>query len=188
MSKFKIVDVKIAPFEDYDECNGYEFKNINLNDNIRDKIMDSLKSMKDKNECIKDIQYENKIYRLRLRYTDDSGFEYSITVADYKSPEIKNEIEKFMPFVNQIIEKKGEIVSLEDLPITNQFYDFSLPFYRLKGDRIILSIEEEGPNFGSAGGPTMATLANIAIIYISGKNGEKIKNFCRECHCYTTEE
>jgi hypothetical protein len=87
----------------------------------------------------------------------------------------------FKGYIKQISDLEGQVVDIDDLPMTNKFYDFEYPSYKINNNIITLTLKKEGPNFGRAGGASTIDIQDLARIYISGENGEQIIDYCGRC-------
>ena len=81
----------------------------------------------------------------------------------------------------------NKIISMKDLFITSVFKDYSRPHIHF--DKINkcfnINIMEDGPNFGSAGGPSMITVCTIAKLFIIDTEDRVPLDLCVHCKRFT---
>jgi hypothetical protein len=166
----------------------YEWYNFKETSAVPPHVIEDLKAHA--TDWFYQAEHDNLVYRIRNEsYPSNSTMEQRVALrkkharaecAPSKQPVVEKIAQDFEPNLRFLEERVGKPVTLAELPITFKFRDFSQPTCHFKDGVFELWIIEEGPNMGSAGGPSTSFVALIGKMRLS-VNGKPVTAHCEHC-------
>lgn len=195
--KFIIKNIEILPFPDHDD-KWYEYdysdKEVSLTKYLRQKFNNFMfknnKTVFTYEELVSNNLADEFLLEL-LKNKKDKIFKFEsniLLIHNSKYFEYKKKYEDFVKIIKELPIDK--LVDIKDLPLSSKFKDYSLPHYSYsKKDKYLkLSIYDEGPNFGSGGGPSMTEMITVAKVIITDESDNIPYDICYHCKQFMTKE